>query len=69
MNRKVLRQTLTGYSFLSFNILGFLLFTAVPVVVSLVLSMYAYDNITPAKFLGAGNYLKCWAGTARKAAS
>jgi len=58
MNRKVLRQTLTGYSFLSFNIIGFLVFTAVPVVVSLVLSLYAYDNITPAKFVGVGNYVK-----------
>lgn len=35
-----------------------MLFTAIPVVVSLVLSFYKYDNITPAKFVGLENYKK-----------
>jgi multiple sugar transport system permease protein len=53
-----LKEALTGYGFLSFNIVGFMAFTAIPVVFSLALSLYKYDNITPAKYVGLDNYKK-----------
>jgi len=54
--RRKVRRALTGYSFLSLNIVGFMVFTAIPVVASLVLAFFAYDNITAPKFVGVGNF-------------
>ena len=38
------------------NLVGFLLFTLIPVVASLVLSFTEYDILTPIKWIGLGNY-------------
>jgi len=45
-----------GYFFLLPNIIGFLTFTLIPVVVSLFLSLCRYDILTPARFIGLLNY-------------
>ena len=58
VRRRRWRAALTGYAFLSPNILGFLAFTALPVAASLALSFYAYDNLTPARFVGLDNYAR-----------
>ena len=54
--RNALKEWSTAAPFLAPNFLGFLLFTLMPVGVSMVLSFYQYDNITPAKFVGTANY-------------
>lgn len=50
-------ETFWGYVFLAPIIIGFLVFTAVPVVVSLYYSLTNYDGITPPKFVGFDNYI------------
>lgn len=54
--RKALREWATAAPFLAPNFVGFLLFTLMPVGVSMFLSFYQYDNITPAKYVGTANY-------------
>lgn len=49
-------ETLAGYLFLSPNIIGFLLFVAVPVIFSLVLSFFKWDMIRPPEFVGLDNF-------------
>jgi len=50
------RKVLLAYLFLAPTILGILVFTAGPVVVSLGLSFYDWNVITPARFVGLQNY-------------
>jgi len=52
------RETLTGLAFVSPWILGFLLFTAIPMVASFVLSLTDFDPRDPAgtSFVGLANY-------------
>lgn len=50
------RMTIGGYIFLLPNIIGFLVFTALPVLGAVVLSFYKWDVLTPAKFVGLANY-------------
>lgn len=50
------RMTIAGYIFLLPNIIGFLVFTALPVLGAVVLSFYKWDVLTPAKFVGLANY-------------
>ncbi len=50
-------ETFWGYVFLAPVIIGFLVFTAVPVVVSLYYSLTNYDGITAPKFVGLSNYI------------
>lgn len=53
------RETWTAATFLAPNIIGFLLFTAIPVVCSLALSFYAWDIITwPPRFVGLRNFIQ-----------
>ncbi len=47
---------LGGFVFILPNLLGFLAFTLVPVIASLVLSFTNWDLITPAKFVGLDNF-------------
>jgi multiple sugar transport system permease protein len=49
-------ETISGYAFLSPWIIGFLMFTAGPMVASLILSFTNYDSINPANSVGAANY-------------
>lgn len=50
------REELYFYLFISPWIIGFLVFTAFPVISSLVLSFHDYDGITPMRFIGFDNY-------------
>lgn len=52
------RETLAGYGFLLPNIVGFLVFTLLPVLASAVLSLYRWDIIRSPVFVGLGNYLR-----------
>jgi multiple sugar transport system permease protein len=50
------REALEALLFLSPWILGFVLFTAGPIIASIVLSFFKWDVISPAKFVGLANY-------------
>ena len=58
--RKGLKQNegLWGMFFLTPTIIGFLVFTIVPVIMSLVYSFHKYDGITAMKYVGLNNYTK-----------
>lgn len=52
------RETVAAYLFMMPNLLGFLVFTFLPVFVSLLLSFYKWDVITwPPKFVGLSNFV------------
>jgi len=50
------RTALAGYLFLLPNFLGFLVFTSLPVLASLVLSFFGWDLFTPPRFVGLHNF-------------
>jgi multiple sugar transport system permease protein len=52
------RKTNVGYLFLLPNISGFMLFTLIPVVVSLGLSLFSWDILQPARFVGLQNFVE-----------
>ncbi|MDD3926544.1 MAG: sugar ABC transporter permease [bacterium] len=56
-NRLTSSETVAGYTFLLPNFLGFLLFTSLPVLASLVLSFMDWDILTPPKFAGISNFV------------
>jgi multiple sugar transport system permease protein len=58
MNSLKRRNTLVAYSFILPNFLGFCIFTAVPVLVSIGLSFMEWDTASPAKFVGLKNFAK-----------
>jgi multiple sugar transport system permease protein len=59
-NKKSLKwkDTLTAYSFILPNFIGFVVFTMVPVIVSIALSFMEWDTANPAKFVGLKNFAK-----------
>jgi multiple sugar transport system permease protein len=52
------REAAWGYLFLVPNIIGFLIFTALAVVIAFGLAMTEWDLLTPPKFIGLANYQK-----------
>src|SRR5436190_3337213 len=52
------QETITGYLFLLPNILGFLIFSSVPVLVTLAISLLDWDLIRAPRFVGFDNYIK-----------
>jgi len=50
-------ETLAGFLFITPNFLGFLLFTSLPVLASLVLAFVHWDILTPPKFAGLQNFI------------
>lgn len=52
-----MRQNLAGIAFLTPNLLGFMAFTSLPVVASLVLAFFKWDILTPPVFVGLGNFI------------
>ena len=54
------RHIIEGYLFLTPWLLGYLLFTAGPVVVSLGLSFTSYNLISPPTFIGFGNFTEAF---------
>ena len=51
-------EAVQGFLFISPWIVGFLVFAAGPVIASLCISFCKWDILTPAKFVGFGNYAK-----------
>lgn len=52
------KETLAAYLFLSPNLIGFMVFTFLPVFVSLILSFYQWNILTwPPKFVGMDNFV------------
>lgn len=49
-------ETLAGYLFLTPNIIGFLLFIAIPVAISLILSFFEWDLVSAPTFVGLENF-------------
>lgn len=60
--RRRLRQTVEGYLFIAPWIIGFLLFTAGPIVASLVLSFFRWDLLRPPRWIGLENYVTMFTG-------
>ena len=56
------RETLTGLAFLSPWLIGLVVFTALPMIASLVLSFTNFNLLHPAnfKFIGLDNYARMW---------
>ncbi len=54
--RTARNETFAGYAFLLPNIAGFLLFSALPVLATLVISTLKWDLIRPPSFVGLQNY-------------
>jgi len=52
------REAIMGFLFASPWILGFILFIAGPMLVSVVLSLMRWDLLTPPEFIGLANYVK-----------
>jgi ABC-type sugar transport system permease subunit len=57
MSKRRWREAVEGYLFLLPNLLGFLVFMAIPLGMSLYYSFTDYDLLTPAKFVGLKNYV------------
>ena len=54
--RQQRRTDLIGFLFILPNLLGFLLFVAIPLVFSFILGFFSWDAITRMKFVGLKNY-------------
>ncbi|MBC2593476.1 sugar ABC transporter permease [Ruficoccus amylovorans] len=50
-------RPITIFSFLAPNLIGFMIFTLIPIGAALLLSFYAWDLFSPPRFVGADNYL------------
>lgn len=58
LNKTELTDTVTAYGFLTPNLVGFLVFTSIPVLASLVLSFVRWDLLSwPPKFVGFDNFI------------
>ncbi|MTK05782.1 sugar ABC transporter permease [Lacrimispora sp.] len=51
------KKTLVAYSFILPNLIGFLIFTFIPIVFSLLLSFCEWDSGNPIKFVGLKNFI------------
>jgi multiple sugar transport system permease protein len=56
--RNAVRESVAGFLFASPWILGFLVFTAGPIVASILLSFTEYDVLHPARYVGGANYVE-----------
>ncbi len=50
------KETIAAYCFLAPNLIGFFVFTSIPVVASLVLSFMKWDLLSPPKWVGFANF-------------
>jgi multiple sugar transport system permease protein len=56
-NSNTTREAVAAYGFLLPNLIGFLLFTSIPVLASMVLSFVEWDLLSPPKFVGLNNFV------------
>lgn len=54
--KKKTKEAIAAYCFLAPNLIGFLTFTTIPVLASLVLSFMKWDLLSPAQFVGLDNF-------------
>ena len=57
LNRRV-KNYIAGYAFISPVVIGVLVFTLTPVLLSLYFGFTKYDNINPPEWIGFQNYVK-----------
>ena len=57
-NPAQVKETIAAYAFLAPNLLGFLIFTSIPVGASLFLSFVKWDLLTPPTFIGFDNFIR-----------
>ncbi len=65
---KSLRDTLTAYSFIAPNFIGFCVFTLVPMVFAIVLAFCNWDGVHPVEFAGLQNFIDLMGDKTFKAA-
>ncbi|MFH1855933.1 MAG: sugar ABC transporter permease [Candidatus Omnitrophota bacterium] len=58
IDKKTLHKIVTGYSFLAPNIIGFLIFTLIPVIVCFIFAFCKWDMSSPMKFVGLRNFIE-----------
>jgi len=58
MSVQARREALVGYVCISPWLIGFIVFTAGPILASLVISFMRWDIVTPPKWVGLANYIK-----------
>jgi multiple sugar transport system permease protein len=56
-NKRNVRENITAYAFLSPWIIGFILFSGIPIIASFVLSLTKWDLISAPRFIGLGNFI------------
>lgn len=66
--RKEMRNTLTAYSFIAPNFIGFCVFTLVPVVCAIALAFCSWDGVNPIQFVGLQNFADLLSDSTFKAA-
>lgn len=57
LRKRVIKEHLTAFGFLTPNIFGFMLFTLLPVLASFILAFSQWDILTPPKFAGFRNFI------------
>lgn len=58
VNSAVRKETIAGYMFIMPFIIGFLAFSAIPILISLYLSFTEYDVLGTPEFIGLDNYIR-----------
>ena len=58
LNKRHVREGISGYLFVMPNFLGFLVFTSIPVIASLVLAFMKWDLLSPPEFIGFDNFIR-----------
>ena len=56
--KSINQEAIAGYLFILPNFLGFLVFTLIPVIFSLILSFVKWDILTPPEFIGISNFIR-----------
>ncbi len=62
MSRLRLREAIDGYICIAPWVLGFIIFTAFPIIASFALSFSRYTILDPPRFIGLDNYTKMVSG-------
>lgn len=60
MTKRKFKNTATAYLFLLPNLVGFLIFTLIPIICSMALSFMEWDSANPMVFVGLENFKRLW---------
>ncbi|MDF2961628.1 MAG: transporter permease [Paenibacillus sp.] len=58
LRKRWLNETMVAYYFLLPSIIGFAIFTAIPLIASLVISFYEWNTLSVPRFVAFGNFVK-----------